>query len=219
MPVALKEWAVTVRALSEGDQLITFRKGGVREQNRHFEIAYPRFMLYPTFDHQRGGLVRESHRPELRRALEDASWDGGTPPADALVGNAAIPQPRTVKIRAWTEVAAAYETDCPRTVEQLSPYHVWTRDYATKRLNWKPRHPLHILLLRVHRLPRPITVPVTDEYGGCRSWIDIDREIPYAGTAVLADAEFNQARDEIEKIVQATPTVVPDTDQPGVPRP
>ncbi len=65
MPTAFKEWAVTVRALAEGEQLITLRKGGIREENKHFEIEHDRFFLYPTFDHQQGNLVRESHRPEL----------------------------------------------------------------------------------------------------------------------------------------------------------
>ena len=61
MPIAFKEWAVTVRALSEGEQLITLRKGGIREENKHFEIEHDQFFLYPTFDHQRNDLVRESH--------------------------------------------------------------------------------------------------------------------------------------------------------------
>src|SRR3712207_6851939 len=40
MPVAFKEWAVTVRALAEGEQLLTLRKGGIREENKHFEIEH-----------------------------------------------------------------------------------------------------------------------------------------------------------------------------------
>ena len=35
----------------------------------------------------------------------------------------------------------------PRIVDGLSPFHIWTPDYAFKRLRWKPRHPLHVLLL------------------------------------------------------------------------
>ena len=70
MPIAFKEWAVTVRALAEGEQLITLRKGGIREPGKAFRLAHERFFLYPTFDHQAGDLVRESHQPELRRALE-----------------------------------------------------------------------------------------------------------------------------------------------------
>jgi hypothetical protein len=81
MPIAFKEWAVTVRALAEGEQLITLRKGGIREENRHFEIEHDRFFLYPTFDHQQGKHVRESHRPELGRALEEGVWTDGEPPS------------------------------------------------------------------------------------------------------------------------------------------
>ena len=51
MPIAFKEWAVTVRALAEGEQLLTLRKGGVHEPNKQFELAHNRFFLYPTFDH------------------------------------------------------------------------------------------------------------------------------------------------------------------------
>ena len=40
MPIALKEWAVTVRALAEGEQLLTLRKGGIREDNKHFELEH-----------------------------------------------------------------------------------------------------------------------------------------------------------------------------------
>ena len=65
MPIAFKEWAVTVRALAEGEQLLTLRKGGIREPDKHFQLEHDRFFLYPTFDHQRTDLVRESHRPEL----------------------------------------------------------------------------------------------------------------------------------------------------------
>ena len=63
MPIAFKEWAVTVRALAEGEQLLTLRKGGIREPEKHFELEHDRFFLYPTFDHQRNDLVRASHLP------------------------------------------------------------------------------------------------------------------------------------------------------------
>ena len=52
MPIAFKEWSVTVRALAEGEQLVTLRKGGIREDNKHFELEHEQFFLYPTFDHQ-----------------------------------------------------------------------------------------------------------------------------------------------------------------------
>ena len=89
MPIAFKEWAVTVRALAEGEQLLTLRKGGIREPDKHFELDHDRFFLYPTFDHQRNDCVRASHQPELRRALEEGVWAEGEPPS-------------------WSEVCANY---------------------------------------------------------------------------------------------------------------
>ena len=194
MPIAFKEWAVTVRALAEGEQLLTLRKGGIREENKHFELEHERFFLYPTFDHQRNDLVRESHHPELRRALEEGVWPDEEPPPKALLQDGGIPQPDRVRLRAWAEVTDHVTINDRRTVDSLSPYYVWTPDYAEKRLNWKRRHPLHILLLRVHRIPRPVTVRVRDEYHGCRSWVEIDRDLPFEGTPVMADEEFDRAR-------------------------
>jgi hypothetical protein len=80
---------------------------------------------------------------------------------------------------------------------------VWTPDYAEKRLAWKRRHPLHVLLLRTYRIPRPVTVRVRDDYGGCRSWLEITRDLPFEGTPVLSDEEFERASEEIASIVHA----------------
>ena len=208
MPVAFKEWAVTVRALAEGEQLVTLRKGGIREENKHFEIEHDRFFLYPTFDHQQNTLVRESHRPELGRALEEGVWSDGEPRPSAFE-NGGVPQPDRVRIRAWAEVAASYLITDPRCVDALSPYYVWTPDYSEKRLAWKRRHPLHVILLRTYRIPRPVTVKVRDEYLGCRSWLELHRELPFEGTPVLSDDEFERAAEEIEAIAsEAVPVLV-----------
>jgi hypothetical protein len=197
MPIAFKEWAVTVRALAEGEQLLTLRKGGIREENKHFELDHERFFLYPTFDHQHNNLVRESHHPELGRALEEGVWGEEEPPAKALIQDGGIPQPERVRLRAWAEVTDHITVTDPRVVDGLSPYYVWTPDYAEKRLNWKRRHPLHVLLLRVHRIPRPVTVKVREEYHGCRSWVEVACDLPFEGTPVMADEEFDRARAEI----------------------
>lgn len=203
MPIAFKEWAITVRALAEGEQLVTLRKGGVREADKQFAVEHDRFFLYPTFDHQRVDLVRESHQPEMRRALEEGVWPEGEPPLHALTRDGGIQQPERVRIRAWAEVAGAWTITDRRAVDALSPYTVWTTDYAEKRLEWRRRHPLHVLLLRTYRIPRPVTVRVRDEYGGCRSWLEISRELPFEGTPVLSDEEFDRAAEEISSIAQA----------------
>lgn len=198
MPIALKEWAVTVRALAEGEQFVTLRKGGIREQNKHFEIEGSRFFLYPTFDHQQAGLVRESHIPELKRALEDGIWNPPAPTAKSMETGLAVPQPVSVRLRAWAEIAAAYEITGPAELKALAPYHVWTSEYAEKRLRWKPNHPLHVLLLRTHRIPRPVTIRVHESYLGCKSWLDVERELEFEGTAVVSDEEFAEIQADID---------------------
>ena len=100
-------------------------------------------------------------------------------------------------------MAGHFTVTDPRCIDALSPFYVWTTDYAEKRLAWKRRHPLHVLLLRTYRIPRPVTVKVKEEYGGCHSWIELQRELPFEGTPVLSDGEFERATEEIETIAIA----------------
>ena len=113
---------------------------------------------------------RRASGPTASRRLHALTRDGG------------IPQPDRVRIRAWAEVAGHWTVTDRRAVDALSPFYVWTTDYAEKRLAWKRRHPLHVVLLRTYRIPRPVTVKVRDEYGGCRSWLEITRDLPFEGT-------------------------------------
>ena len=129
-------------------------------------------------------------------------WADGEPPPHALARNGGISQPDRVRIRAWAEVADQFTVADPRCVDALSPFYVWTPDYAEKRLAWKRRHPLHVLLLRTYRIPRPVTVKVRDEYGGCRSWLELQRDLPFEGTPVLSDEEFDRASEEITSIAR-----------------
>jgi hypothetical protein len=99
-------------------------------------------------------------------------------------------------------VAEDITIEDPRVIDSLSPFYIWTTDYAHKRLNWRPRQPLHLVLLRVHRIPRPVTVRVREEYHGSRSWVEIDRDLPFEGTPVMSDEEFEFASNEIRSICQ-----------------
>jgi hypothetical protein len=210
MPIAFKEWAVTVRALAEGEQLITLRKGVLRDPGRPFRLAHDRFFLYPTFDNQSGDLVRESHQPELRRALEEGVWSDGEPPLHAFTAGVPISQPDRVRIRAWAEVAGHFTIADPRCVDALSPFCVWTPSYAERRLGWRRQQPLHVLLLRTYRIPRPVTVKVKDEFAPSQAWVELQRDLPFEGTPVLSDAEFERASEEIETITReaGTPALV-----------
>ena len=175
LQVGLKEWAVTVRALDRGTQILLLRKGGIREEKKHFEVRYPDFLLYPSYEHQRQDLLKPESHADLEETLE--GWEG-----DA-----------TVTFTHWARVQEVMEVLEQEKVDALSPLHIWTNDYARYRLHWKPRFPLHILLLRVFRLDQPKTLPVADYYAGCKSWVDLEEAVPLGVShPVLDEVSFLQ---------------------------
>jgi len=170
---ALKEWAAIVHALATGEQVVDLRKGGLREDGRHFAVQSDRFYWYPTYEHQRADLVKPAY----------AHWVDTSEPAD-----------RSITVYAWAEVVATAELTEPQQVEAVAGKSIWSTEYATARLKWKSRDPLWVLLLRTYLLDTPITIPYTDAYGGCTSWVDLDglpadpTQVP--GAPALSDVAF-----------------------------
>jgi hypothetical protein len=152
---ALKEWAAIVHALLEGEQIVDLRKGGLREDGRHFGVQASRCWLYPTAEHQRAELLKDAYRhyPDLAVA--------------SPVGGA-------ITIPGWAEITDVATITEPGQLDALEGKSIWSHDYAASRLKWKRRDPLWVLALRAHRLVEPLTVPWRDEYGGCTSWVELD---------------------------------------------
>ena len=76
MAPACKEWAAVVHALLEGEQILDVRKGGLREDGRHFSVQANRFWLYPTAEHQKAELLKQPYRHWIdlaRRGARSAS--------------------------------------------------------------------------------------------------------------------------------------------------
>ena len=178
---ALKEWAVTVDALAKGDQILLMRKGGIHEEGKNFRVLYPQFLLYPTYEHQKSDLLKPSHQPELARILTQPA------PKD------------TITFSYWAKIFEVLEISQQDQVDSLSPHFIWTNAYAQSRLYWKPMLPLSVMLLRVFRMEKPVTVPHLPEYTGCRSWVDIVTNVPLGKvTPVLGEAAFQRRVDEVK---------------------
>src|SRR3954451_21781431 len=177
LPVpAFKEWAVVVRALVEGEQILDVRKGGLREEGRHFSVHAMRVWLYPTVEHQQADLVK----PAYRRWID-------TTEAEA-------PPERAIRIEGWADIVGVATVTEPEALDALDGKVVWSRAYVETRYRWKARDPLHVLALRVHRLTDPVTVPYRDEYGGCTSWVDLDGlgdPESVTSTPALSDVAFD----------------------------
>jgi hypothetical protein len=179
--IALKEWAITVQALAQGQQVLLLRKGGIHESSKDFRVIHPQFLLYPTFEHQRADLLKPAHQPSLEQLL------AGAPSRD------------NITFTHWASIAETIEVEDQARVDDLSPHHIWTPAYAQSRLHWKPMLPLSILLLRVYRMEQPVTVPYLPEYGGCTSWVEIMPKVRLGNLQpVLTDQEFQRQVDAIK---------------------
>jgi hypothetical protein len=154
MAPACKEWAAVVHALLEGEQILDVRKGGLREDGRHFSVQSTRFWLYPTAEHQKPELLKEPYRHWIELAH-------------------AAPVGEPITIEGWADVVKVATITEAEELDAIATKLVWTDDYAASRFKWKQRDPLWVLALRVHRLLEPVTVAWDDAYGGCTSWVEL----------------------------------------------
>jgi hypothetical protein len=179
--IALKEWAVTVDALSRGQQILLLRKGGIHEEGKDFRVIHRQFLLYPTYEHQREDLLKTAHQSALNQLLADS------------------PRSDTITFTHWASVEEVIEISDQEKVDDLSPHYIWTNAYAQSRLHWKPMLPLSVMLLRVYQLGQPVSVPFLPEYGGCTSWVEIMPKVGLGSLLpVLTDQEFQRQVDEIK---------------------
>ena len=179
--IALKEWAVTVRALDRGEQILLLRKGGIREEGRNFQMLYPEFLLYPTLEHQKEELLKEQYHGDLRQVLNQAQAS------------------KSITFSHWARVEEVIELADQEKVDSLSPHYIWTKDYAQKRLHWQPRHPLSMMLVRTYRLEQPQAVPYVTHYGGCKSWVELAHSVSLGNLApVLTDEEFSSTVGQVK---------------------
>lgn len=174
---AFKEWAVIVRALLAGEQILDVRKGGIREEGRHFGLRSTRLWLYPTTEHQRPELLK----PAYRRWVDESV--------------AAAPRDGSIRVEGWADVVGVATISDPAVLAKLDSKLIWTLDYATSRLQWKQRDPLWVLALRAHRLLEPITARYRESYAGCTSWVDVEDLPPDPGALpsepALTDGAFH----------------------------
>ena len=171
--LALKEWAVAVKALSKGEQILILRKGGIHRADKEFRVVHPEFLLYPTYEHQRRELVQTTSHLDLERTLIENE------------------NPKLIEFSHWCKVTDKFEVSEQDVLDNIAPYHIWTYDYVSKRLRWRPKQPLTIALLRMYSMEHPQSLSVLDEYGGCKSWVELEQEVQLGEmTPVLSDEEY-----------------------------
>ncbi|HEY3914706.1 MAG TPA: DUF1802 family protein [Verrucomicrobiae bacterium] len=179
MRQAFKEWAVVVDSLSRGQQIMIFRKGGISEGRRGFEVENENFWLFPTIFHQQ----RDSVIPTAQARFDELARN--FPPADVL------------RLEVFAHVTAWRRLDDLASAERLRGQHIWRDEVIAERFDWGRSKQIHALAVRVYRLPKPIELPMRDSYGGCKSWIELEEDINTEGAQPVLDSTAFAAKLEV----------------------
>jgi hypothetical protein len=184
--IALRDWAVTLDELGKGTQILLLRKGGIHEETRHFEVSSDNFFLFPAFEHQKAELLKDEYQGNIAKTLEN--WS---------------PEDQSVTVKYYAQLYEDVKLLDEKKLKSLYPHHIWTNEFAAERLKWKKKIPLHVLLLRVYQLEKPIEIPMLSEYGGCKSWLSLPDSLNgIDANPVLSDEAFANKVAEIKKSLQ-----------------
>lgn len=171
--IALKEWAVLADAMARGDIIAMVRKGGIREQRAGFSVRHERFLLYPSFFHEKEHELAPRFRGEL------ATAHARRPPAGML---------RIEYVATAVAVWRVTELERLRAIEHE---HGLAWDAVVSRFRYRDRPLVHVVAVRVARLAKSALLPEVRRYMGCVSWVALDAPVAVTdATSVLAEADL-----------------------------
>lgn len=185
MRISFKEWAVIADALGTGRQIVILRKGGISEGRGGFQVDHPEFLLFPTLFHQQ----RESVLPEAQARFDQLEF----PAADIL------------RLEYFCRVIAWRRIESLAEAQKLEDQHVWRPEVIAERFEWGRSKAIFALAVRTYVLPKRIDLPMSPAYGGCKSWIELEKDIDVsAAQPVLSDTEFAERLKRFETSVDLT---------------
>lgn len=186
MKEAFKEWAVVCRALALGRQAVILRKGGIAEPTDEFRLEHSRFWLYPTWTHQQQGGIRAEALPLLREC------------------EAERPAPGRVRLTHFVEVPGVYQVHELVHALLLAPLHIWSEETVRQRFAYR-RPGLFVLPARVYQAAQAVEVEETAGYAGCKSWVELDQDLPTDGAVpVLDEAAFRDVLQTLDRLLNPT---------------
>ncbi|MFL5560688.1 MAG: DUF1802 family protein [Gemmatimonadaceae bacterium] len=170
---ALKEWAVLCDALADGEIIAMVRKGGIREQRAGFAVRHERFLLYPTWFHEKSAELQPRFASRIAAASVHRPPDG------------------VVRIGLVADVAAMWHVRELERLRAIEPFHGMAWPAVVSRFEYRGKPELRVIAVKVSRLPSVHDVPETSRYLGCVSWVALDEAIDVAGAVpVLAEPEL-----------------------------
>jgi hypothetical protein len=183
---AFKEWAVICKALAEGRQALILRKGGIEEPEGDFQVEHTRFWLFPTYVHQQSAGLQERALPLLKEALAEKPPTG------------------VVRLSHFAEITGVYRLrDLPPAL-LLAHLHLWSNDTVAKRFEYRAPG-LYVMPVRVWKASEVFELQDTAYYQGCRSWVDLERELPTEGaTQVWPEKKLEDLHRQLDMLLNPT---------------
>lgn len=172
---ALKEWAVLTEAMADGSIIAMVRKGGIREQRAGFSVRHDRFLLYPTFFHEKRAELAERFHGRLDAAHRRR------------------PDAGLVRIELVCDVVGLWRVNELRLLDAIVEEHGLAPHAVASRFHYRDNPGVQVVALRVSRLAEPVEVADQPRYQGCVSWVALDEAIDtVAARSVLPDAELDR---------------------------
>jgi hypothetical protein len=166
---ALKEWAVLVDAMARGEIAAMVRKGGIREQRAGFSVRHDRFVLYPTFFHEKESDLAPRFLERLGES-HDRRPDQGT-----------------IRLEYVADVLGSWSVSELDRLRAIDAEHGLAWSAVESRFNYKGKLGVQVIALRVSRLARPVVVPEIKRYQGCVSWVELDESVDVADVMPVLD--------------------------------
>lgn len=174
MMIALKEWAIICKALEDGRQILLFRKGGIMEYRKGFEVKHNEFLLYPTFEHQSMESIKTEYKEKLKELLEEQNKYSRK---EIYKDKKSSDINNTNIIKLFAKVEDVIEISDKVILSKLRDHHIWSDEYVMMRMNYNPSKPMSVLLLRIYKIKKPLIIDINDKWSGCKSWIDIEKDV------------------------------------------
>ena len=189
---ALKEWAVLCDAMAGGDIIALVRKGGIREQRAGFSVRHDRFLLYPTFFHEKAAELA----PRFAGALPSSHAD--RPPAGV------------VRLALVASVAAVWAVDDLDRMRAIEDEHGLGWDAVSSRFHYRQRPGVQVIAVEVARLREAAEVPELPRYAGCVSWVELETgaDVEHSRRVVPRsdfDARLRRLRDALGAPLEESP--------------
>jgi hypothetical protein len=185
--VALKEWAVLVDAMARGDLIAMIRKGGIREHRAGFDVRHDRFLLYPTFFHEKLNELDARFHSTLDSAHASRPPDG------------------MIELRYVANVAAVWQVTELERLRAISTEHGLTWGAVESRFRYRDDPRVHVVAVRLARLTSVASLPEVRRYTGCVSWVKLDEDVNVGGAVpVIDDVAFATRMRALERSLGAS---------------